>query len=124
MMSISGSGGRSELDTASRVVAQMPTSGFGSNSEKVTPSICRPLFIQYGLNSDITTCLKRANLGSAASPDHFVGDRQHRRWKFETQRCSSLSIEHQLEFGLLLERDFVRLRTSQNLACHVRKAAH
>jgi hypothetical protein len=29
MMSISGSGGGSELDTASRVVAQMPTSGMG-----------------------------------------------------------------------------------------------
>jgi hypothetical protein len=33
MMSISGSGGRSELDTASRVVAQMPTSGMGQKTE-------------------------------------------------------------------------------------------
>jgi hypothetical protein len=45
MMSISGSGGRSELDTASRVVAQMPTSGMVRLGNRVTQSRL-PLFPQ------------------------------------------------------------------------------
>jgi hypothetical protein len=53
MMSISGSGGRSELDTASRVVAQMPTSGMGRSfaTEIACPRRVR-FYPDSGLNDE------------------------------------------------------------------------
>jgi len=51
MMSISGSGGRSELDTASRVVAQMPTSGMGP-SRRFTQSQPLPVSPEQRTSSE------------------------------------------------------------------------
>ena len=82
------------------------------------------LSLDSGHAATAASCQFRANLGSVASPHHLVGDRQHCCRKFETERRRGSSIEYQLEFGLLLEGDFARRRTSQHLSGHASKAAH
>jgi hypothetical protein len=79
MMSISGSGGRSELDTASHVVAQMPTSGMGQKAEVSGPARHVRFTLRSRYRQPAPACpfgakgRQRALRQGSALFDHLVG---------------------------------------------------
>src|SRR5438270_8023883 len=56
--------------------------------------------------------------------DHLVGDSQQTHRKFQAKRFCRCSIEHQLEFGLLVKRDVSRFCAFHYLICHIGKTMH
>src|SRR4029077_20573255 len=59
---------------------------------------------------------------NASLLDHLVGGGQQCRRKFQSKRSCCFSIEHQLEFGLLVEGNVSRFCTFQYLIRHIREA--
>src|SRR5258708_14452221 len=56
--------------------------------------------------------------------DHLVGDSQQTHRKFQPKRFCRCSIEHQLEFGLLVNRDVSRFCAFHYLICYIGKTTH
>src|SRR5450756_2956272 len=50
--------------------------------------------------------------------DHLVGQRQHRRWNFETDRFRSLEVEHKQITRRLFERKIGGLRSLEDTINH------
>jgi hypothetical protein len=83
MMSISGSGGRSELDTASRVVAQMPTSGMGQKTEVSGLARHIRFTLRCRHRQPAPACPFGAKPGSGHSFDHLIGSSEEHRRNFK-----------------------------------------
>ena len=90
-------------------------------TEKLNESKCFPLFTQqrtspryFGMS---VSCHKRTHALQQRTSllDHLVGAAEQRDWEGEAKRLSHIEIEDQLDFRRLLDRQFGRLGTLEDL---------
>src|ERR1700722_12879442 len=74
-----------------------------------------PVPVKAGISSGGSTCTwKSMIIGPASSLDDLVGALLQQQGHFETKRHRRLEVDHQLEFGRLLDRQVARLFAAQD----------
>ena len=74
--------------------------------------------VRFGSKADVCVAKQHVRYGPKADMlilfDHLVGDREHARRNYKTERLCGLEIDDQLEFGWLYDGELRRLRSGSN----------